>query len=270
MPPPRSRRWFATSSHGTPCEWGAPLNVASFVLERARKEPDAPALHFPVGRREGGRVRYARTTNRELDVESDWIARGLVSAGIGRGVRTVLMVRPSLELFALTLAVIVLASRSAGRNQHHLWTAAALVGMGILDICHAAVAPGEAFVWFHSTATFMGGVLFGLVWLPGRVADSPRCRLVLPLTIGAVLGLCFCSLGLPRMVPAMVVHGSFTTTARGLNVIGGLGFLAAAAWFLNRYRVAQRWDDCLFACLCCLFGAAGVLFELSSLWDAAW
>ena len=69
-------------------------------------------------------------------------------------------------LFALALAVILLASRTPGTNQHHLWIAAALVGMGILDILHAAVAPGETFVWFHSTATCVGGILSALVWLP--------------------------------------------------------------------------------------------------------
>ena len=35
------------------------MNVAAFVLERARREPDAVAIHFPVGRHEGGGVRYA-------------------------------------------------------------------------------------------------------------------------------------------------------------------------------------------------------------------
>ncbi len=99
------------------------MNVASFVLERARTEPDAAAIHFPVGRagrisrigwigrsgpavhRAAGRVPYERITNRQLDRESDLIAWGLESAGIGRGVRTVLMVRPSPELFAVTLAL---------------------------------------------------------------------------------------------------------------------------------------------------------------------
>jgi acyl-CoA synthetase (AMP-forming)/AMP-acid ligase II len=81
------------------------VNVASFVLECARREPDAPAIHFPDGRRGDGRVRYACFTNRQLDEESDWIARGLEAAGIGRGIRSALMVRPSLELFALTLAL---------------------------------------------------------------------------------------------------------------------------------------------------------------------
>lgn len=81
------------------------MNVASFVLERARHAPDAPAIHTPAGRGGDGRVRYTTTTHGELDRHSDRIARGLERSGIGRGVRTALMVKPSLELFALTLAL---------------------------------------------------------------------------------------------------------------------------------------------------------------------
>jgi acyl-CoA synthetase (AMP-forming)/AMP-acid ligase II len=81
------------------------VNIASFVLDRARQEPDAAAIFLPNGRDSRGKVRYARYTNRQLDVGSDWIARGLESVGIGRGVRTALMVRPSLDLFSITLAL---------------------------------------------------------------------------------------------------------------------------------------------------------------------
>ena len=70
------------------------MNVASFVLERSRAAPDAPAIHYPVGRHGDGRVRYAHATHGELDRESDFIARGLEGVGIGRGLRTALMVTP--------------------------------------------------------------------------------------------------------------------------------------------------------------------------------
>jgi acyl-CoA synthetase (AMP-forming)/AMP-acid ligase II len=86
------------------------MNVANLVLERARSEPDAAAIHFPAGRRDDGRVRYTRATNADLDRESDALARGLQSVGVGRGVRTALMVRPGLELFALTLALFKLGA----------------------------------------------------------------------------------------------------------------------------------------------------------------
>jgi acyl-CoA synthetase (AMP-forming)/AMP-acid ligase II len=81
------------------------MNVASLVLEQARSAPEAPAIYYPAGREPDGRTRFACATNREIDRESDWIAGGLETAGIRRGVRTALMVRPSLELFALMLAL---------------------------------------------------------------------------------------------------------------------------------------------------------------------
>ena len=44
----------------------------------------------------------------------------------------------------------------------------ALIGMGVLGLFHSFVEPGHTFVWLHSTATFLGGVIFSLVWLPQR------------------------------------------------------------------------------------------------------
>ena len=86
------------------------MNVANVVLERARSEPESTAIHYPAGRDSNRRVRYARATNQELDQESDDIARGLASVGIGRGLRTAVMVRPSRELFTLTLALFKLGA----------------------------------------------------------------------------------------------------------------------------------------------------------------
>ena len=82
------------------------MNVASLVLERARSEPRAIAIHAPVGRGRMGRpAPLVRASNAELDRDSDQIAWGLESVGITRGMRAALMVRPSIELFALTLAL---------------------------------------------------------------------------------------------------------------------------------------------------------------------
>src|SRR5439155_2942086 len=61
-------------------------------------QPDGLALVVPHGR-------IVRATYRQLDEESDRLARGLSAIGIGRGVRTVLMVQPGLEFFALTFAL---------------------------------------------------------------------------------------------------------------------------------------------------------------------
>jgi len=74
-------------------------NIADFLPEMAARQPEATAIVCPWGRR-GGRLTY-----RELDERSNRIARGLKTVGIGRGVRTVLMVPPGLDLFALAFAL---------------------------------------------------------------------------------------------------------------------------------------------------------------------
>ena len=84
------------------------MNIASVVLERARSEPDATAI-FSLGERDasGG---PATATNGALDRESDRFAWALSEAGIARGTRTALLVRPGLELFGLTLALFKLGA----------------------------------------------------------------------------------------------------------------------------------------------------------------
>lgn len=100
----------------------ASVNIASYLPAMAERQPFAPAVVFPHGRSASGRVTYEHYTYRQLNDESDRIARGLERTGIGRGVRTVLMVRPSLEFFALTFgifkagAVPVLVDPGIGRE----------------------------------------------------------------------------------------------------------------------------------------------------------
>jgi len=83
----------------------AERNIASSLADAARSRPYATAVACPVGHDRAMRVCYTHWTFRQLDRESDVLARGLEAVGIGRGVRTVLMVKPSLEFFALTFAL---------------------------------------------------------------------------------------------------------------------------------------------------------------------
>ncbi len=82
-----------------------PTNIASFLPELARQRPHGLAIVFPEGRSRAGRVLYSHYTFKQLDEQSSRVARGLQAVGIGRGVRTVLMVKPSLEFFALTFGL---------------------------------------------------------------------------------------------------------------------------------------------------------------------
>ena len=81
------------------------VNVATYLRNMARIQPYKRAVVCPCGRDSEGRVAYTHLTFRQLDIESDCLARGLDDVGISRGVRTILMVKPSLDFFALVFAL---------------------------------------------------------------------------------------------------------------------------------------------------------------------
>ncbi|MEK6259828.1 MAG: AMP-binding protein, partial [Planctomycetota bacterium] len=81
------------------------VNIATHLKDMARRRPEQLAVLFPAGRDSAGRTAYTSLTFQRLDEDSDHIAAGLMAMGIGRGVRTVLMVPPSLEFFSLTFAL---------------------------------------------------------------------------------------------------------------------------------------------------------------------
>ncbi len=81
------------------------VNIASYLNQAAKTQPYKRAVVYPAGRDKYGRVTYSHLTFLQLDRESDYLAHGLEAAGITRGIRTVLMVKPSIEFFALIFAI---------------------------------------------------------------------------------------------------------------------------------------------------------------------
>src|SRR5262249_39551032 len=106
-------RWFAmvsadkraSATVATSASRASFINVADYLPAMARQQPETPAVLLPSGRDAAGSVRYVEWSFRQLEEESEALARGLEAIGIGAGVRTVLMVKPSLEFFALTFAL---------------------------------------------------------------------------------------------------------------------------------------------------------------------
>lgn len=80
-------------------------NIATHLPRMAAEHPDHLAVSVQLPGGTTGRHKYATYNLKELNDQSDRIAHGLDRIGISRGVRTVLMVKPSLEFFALTFAL---------------------------------------------------------------------------------------------------------------------------------------------------------------------
>jgi acyl-CoA synthetase (AMP-forming)/AMP-acid ligase II len=143
----------------------AAVNIAAHLPAMADKQPQTLAIVHPHGIDPAGRVRYRHYTYHELNQESDYLASGFERIGIRRGVRTVLMVPPGLDFFALTFA---------------LFKAGAVVvlidpGMGIkgLGICLKEAEP-EAFIGVPKA--HLARILFGWARSSLRVAVTAGAR----------------------------------------------------------------------------------------------
>ncbi|WP_309893865.1 PAS domain-containing sensor histidine kinase [Archangium sp.] len=175
-------------------------------------------------------------------------------------------------LIALAVAAVLLWRRHyQGQAPHLLWVVTSLVCMGLQDLAHAWVHVSPGFFWSRALPTLLGGLLIALVWLPARWAQH-RAAQRLPLVVGVLtvlMGVAF--VALPRAWPnAFSEDGGYLPWARLINMVGGLGFLTSAAFFLRRYRRAGASEDLVFANHGILFGVAGLLFGVSHLWGSIW
>jgi len=175
-------------------------------------------------------------------------------------------------MIAIVISMIFYVKyRHASRFTHFNTSTAALLAMGIIDIFHASVMPGELFVWLHSIAVFFGGILFTGVWISERKVTSriyaliPVFFVVMPILV-SFLSIYFSPL-LPRMLNP---DNTFTDTANMLNMVGGIGFFIASCKFIANYLKNGDLEEILFTGHTMLFGIAGMLFVTSMIWDMQW
>ncbi|MCX6900378.1 MAG: ATP-binding protein [Verrucomicrobia bacterium] len=173
----------------------------------------------------------------------------------------------------ITLGVailLLLRLRHEETSPHLLWVVAALVAMGTMDGMHSQIPFNEAFGWTRHASTFVGGMIFALVWLPVPAAAARRKRrFILAVGVLALAG----SLAIykwPERLPSSWLHGQFSSPVIAANVLGGLGFLAAALFFIRRYLREPRREDLVFASQTLIFSVSGLAFGFSHVWAADW
>ncbi|MCC5807793.1 MAG: AMP-binding protein [Opitutales bacterium] len=79
-------------------------NVARFLPLRAAEIPDASAVRAPVGRERDGTILYREKTFAELERDACATAAYFAANGIERGTRTLVMVKPGLDLIRVIFA----------------------------------------------------------------------------------------------------------------------------------------------------------------------
>ena len=200
------------------------FNIASHLPAMASAQPDTLAVAIQKGGND-----YPRYSYRELDEASDIISRGLQEIGIIKGTRTVLMVKPGLEFFALAFALFKLGAVLIAVDP----------GMGIRNLgkCLQEAEP-EAFIgvrqahiarilfgWAKTTIKIKMAVeswkLFGLLMTDmstlnsmGARSDNAAMNTVQAEDKAAIL-FTSGSTGVPKGV--IYTHGNFTAQVRVLQ-----------------------------------------------------
>ena len=98
------------------------VNVALRLAKFAEKMPNEVAVVEPLGYDRQGKRKYRTVSFRQLDQDSDRIARGLSDLGVTPGTRMALLVRPGIDFISLVFAlyksgaVVILIDPGMGRR----------------------------------------------------------------------------------------------------------------------------------------------------------
>jgi acyl-CoA synthetase (AMP-forming)/AMP-acid ligase II len=81
-------------------------NVTARIRERALRHPDKKAFIWAGEHTAGDTATYGHITYREFEDQTDAYAFGLLEAGIGKGVKTIVLVHPDIRLFLILAALL--------------------------------------------------------------------------------------------------------------------------------------------------------------------
>lgn len=147
--------------------------------------------------------------------------------------------------------------------------ALALIGMGILNLFHAASSSESYFIWPHAISTLVGSVLLLAVFLPERQV-SARFYFWLPFAV-ALLVTMIALLIDDRFLPvALVIGNHFSDIVLSLYGLSTLLYLISASYFIARFWQQQQCQDFYLATVILLLATAAFLFHLTQLWDISW
>lgn len=202
------------------------LNIAEQMSRMAQRHPDQRAVVCMTGS-----VPHAELTFRQLEQLTDSYAHGLERIGITRGTRTILMVPPSPDFFALTFALFkvgavpVLIDPGMGRQSlvESLARVQAEAFIGIPLAQTLRMLHGWAFRTVRTVVTVGRRYFWGDHRLEDLASESSRPYTMAPTRPDETAAILFTSGSTGPAKGVVYTHGIFDAQVRCLQTHFGLG-----------------------------------------------
>ncbi|PKL78304.1 MAG: hypothetical protein CVV27_03475 [Candidatus Melainabacteria bacterium HGW-Melainabacteria-1] len=210
------------------------VNIVTALYQHVENDPQRMAIVLPDGRDASGKLKYREYDFETLAGECNRLHAGLKAAGIRRGMRTVLMVKPSFEFFGLIFAMFksgvipVLIDPGMGRANLKTCLAEArpeaFIGIPKAHLARLALGWGKGTIRHHVTVGKRKPVWGGLS-LEQLRAEGDRAPIdgVVDTHSDEMAALLFTSgsTGIPKGV--VYNHGNFVAQIEFLRQIFQLG-----------------------------------------------
>lgn len=172
---------------------------------------------------------------------------------------------------AILMAFLSLEIFTEKINPSYVLISLGFLAMGIWDMFHAIVSPGNGFVLTHSLALLCGGLFFFLSIFPGGESILRKKALVFFLTAVFFVAAAVSTILFRDYLPQMIGDGgAFTKTADIINVAAGILFFITAVKLTADYYRHRIPGITVLIFVATLSALAGLTFHYSHAWTDHW
>ncbi|NPE30657.1 hypothetical protein HNV12_22415 [Methanococcoides sp. SA1] len=172
------------------------------------------------------------------------------------------------SIASISIAFFYLQMKDKTLDWKDIGIISCFLALGVLNIAHSVVDPGQAFVFLHSLATFLGAIGISFIWVPQKRNKLIFKSFHIYLYLALLIFISILSIAFEELLPLMIVKDEFTYAAKFLNFSGGILFLLAS---IRLYYLSNgSLELTMISLVSLLLGFGGLTFTHSEIWDVSW
>lgn len=149
------------------------------------------------------------------------------------------------------------------------WLLAGFFSLGCFGLIHASLNVGNNFVLMSAMSMSLGGLFFALSFVPA-ITHVDTQKYFIGGVISCILLLAASFLWQPGLSPVMFNSIGPTSLAKGLYVVGGIGFLLGMIYYLRNYQSSHNKVSFYIALFCLIHFISCFANSVNTFWNMGW